>query len=102
MTTAKDLRDLNDNELGDVSYIVHIKSEANGAEVAKSTQQVRLEHGDNTLEAKIAIASPKLWNTWDRGGQPLYTASLEIVQSQVQKLAGLYAYQPHLHSTSSA
>jgi beta-mannosidase len=76
----------NDNEFGDVSYIVHIKSKENGAEVAKSTQQVRLEHGDNTLQAKIEIPSPKLWNTWDRGGQPLYTASLEIVQSQVQKL----------------
>jgi hypothetical protein len=71
----------NEGEAADVRYIVQVRSKDTEERVATSTQVVRLESGDNALETTVTIPSPRLWRTWDRGSQPLYEASLQLMRS---------------------
>ena len=54
--------------------------------MATSSHSVRLGSGKNALETTVTIPSPRLWTTWDRGTQPLYEASLQLVRSGSAKL----------------
>lgn len=76
----------NDGQSTSVDYIVHIRAADTKQEVAKSSRSMRLEHGANVLTETTTLATPKLWNTWDRGTQPLYEIVLEIAESHDIKL----------------
>jgi beta-mannosidase len=76
---------VNDGPPRDVSYAVHVRAPNNRKDVATATRTVKLVPGANRLEASVVVPSPQLWTTWDRGGQPLYEASLVLVQSRHMK-----------------
>jgi beta-mannosidase len=62
----------------DVELTVRLRSTADGAEAARVSRRVRLAAGESTLEAKLALADPRHWSTWDHGGPALYEAELSL------------------------
>jgi beta-mannosidase len=62
----------------DAEFRVRIREDGGGSLVAQSTSKVTLQTGTTPLDAQVAINSPRLWHTWDRGGAALYRAELEI------------------------
>ena len=62
----------------EVEFIAQIHSEPGGLEVARTSKTVRLAAGTTELAADLAVDSPRLWSTWDRGGPALYRADLEL------------------------
>jgi beta-mannosidase len=76
----------NDGPPRDVTYVARVRQQ-NGKEDVTRSHSVRLAHGANTLDATAVIRSPKLWTTWDRGDQPLYEATVELLQSRVVRLS---------------
>jgi beta-mannosidase len=77
----------NDGPPTDVDYVVHVRLHDTEKDAATNTRSVRLQEGANTLEQATVISTPKLWTTWDRGGQPLYEATAEIAHSGNAKLS---------------
>jgi beta-mannosidase len=79
---------INDGPPVNVDAVVHIRLKGSNEDrvtkkdVVTKSRLIHLEHGANTLEQTVLINSPKLWTTWDRGRQPLYQASLQVVSSQ--------------------
>jgi beta-mannosidase len=61
-------------------------------EVVSRSLSFSLAHGANTLETSAIIRSPELWTIWDRGAQPLYEATLELVQSRIAKLSSAVTF----------
>jgi beta-mannosidase len=76
----------NEGQPTSVDYIVHIRTADTKEEVATDLHVVKLEHGATVLSATTELRTPRLWNTWDRGSQPLYRAELEVAQSHNTKL----------------
>jgi len=77
---------VNDAQATDVEYVLHLRESDTRHEVATRSRSLKLAHGENALEDSVTLPSPRLWTTWDRGRQPLYEVSTEIVRAQVSKL----------------
>jgi beta-mannosidase len=77
----------NDGPPTDVDYVVHVRLHNTEKDAATNIRSVRLQEGANTLEQTAIMSTPKLWTTWDRGNQPLYKATVEIVHSGIAKLS---------------
>jgi beta-mannosidase len=71
----------------EAEFTAHILSEPGGFEVARTSKTVRLEAGTTELDAELAVDSPKLWSTWDRGGPALYRLDLDIREAGHTRLA---------------
>ena len=71
----------------DAELTARIRSEPDGREVARSSSTVHLEAGTTELRADLGVDSPRLWNTWDRGGPVLYTMELDVRQAGRSVLA---------------
>jgi beta-mannosidase len=72
----------NEAQEGNADYVLRIRLPGSGTVVATSYRPIRIAHGASTLQASAVLNSPKLWTTWDRGSQPLYEASFEVLQSK--------------------
>jgi beta-mannosidase len=77
----------NDGPPTDVDYVVHVRLHDTEKDEAINTRSFHLQEGANTLEQTAVISAPKLWTTWDRGGQPLYNATVVISNSGSTKLS---------------
>jgi len=75
---------INDGPPTDIDYVAHVRLEGTDKDAATNSRSVRLQEGANTLEQTAVIAVPQLWTTWDRGNQPLYEATVEIVHSSAK------------------
>jgi beta-mannosidase len=64
-----------------------IRVEPGGAEVARTSKRMTLRAGTSEFDASLAVASPRLWSTWDRGGPALYRLELEVRESGRTTLA---------------
>ena len=62
----------------EAEFTARIRSEPEGLEVAHASRTVQIKGGQTYLEASLAVVSPKLWSTWDRGGPALYRLELEL------------------------
>ena len=67
-----------DDERREAQLSVRILSAPDGTLVGKTRGTFRSQPGQNRLEASVAVPSPKLWSTWDRGVPSLYWAELEL------------------------
>ncbi|MCY3022725.1 MAG: beta-galactosidase [Planctomycetota bacterium] len=65
-------------EVGNAELVVRIEDQATGLTVVRAAKPLALAKGENRLDAALALASPRLWSTWDRGGPALYRAHLEL------------------------
>jgi beta-mannosidase len=69
---------LNSKDKMDVVIKCRIINEETGVEKAATEQPQAVESGKLTVEMKLFLQSPKLWNTWDRGESHLYKALIEL------------------------
>ena len=63
----------------DAEFVMRVLRDSGEAVVVERRVPVLLKDGANVLAAEANIASPALWNTWDRGGPELYRADLEVL-----------------------
>ncbi len=59
-------------------FTARILSEPDGIVVARTAKPVSLAAGTNQLATDLAVNSPRLWNTWDRGGPALYRLEVSL------------------------
>lgn len=71
----------------EVEFMARIRSVPSGLEVARTSKTVRLKAGTTEIDASLAVDSPKLWSTWDRGGPALYRLELGLRETDQTKLA---------------
>ncbi len=64
-----------------------IRTVPGGVEVARTSKTMTLKAGATELAADLAVDSPKLWSTWDRGGPALYRLELNLREAGETKLA---------------
>jgi len=65
-------------EVQGAEFAVRVEDEATCRIVAQAAEPISLARGENRLEMRLALSSPRLWSTWDRGGSALYRANLEL------------------------
>jgi len=75
-----------DNQPREAQFSLRVVSLPDESVVAKAAQRVSLRTGENRLALSVAVPSPKLWNTWDRGTPSLYRAELELRDGQTAPL----------------
>jgi beta-mannosidase len=71
----------------EAEFTARIRSEPSGIEVARTSKAMRLKAGTTDLQAALAVDSPTLWSTWDRGGPALYRLELALRESGQTTLA---------------
>ncbi|MGD0088768.1 MAG: glycoside hydrolase family 2 TIM barrel-domain containing protein [Planctomycetota bacterium] len=79
-------------EVPDAEAAIRIEDETTGRTAAQVQRAVSLAKGENRLEMGLALKSPRLWSTWDRGGPALYRAHLELKAGGKPLLAGDSAF----------
>ena len=75
-----------------VEFTARIRSEPEGLEIARTLKTVRLKAGITDLTTDLAVNSPRLWSTWDRGGPALYRLDLDLRSAGETSLASTTAF----------
>jgi beta-mannosidase len=71
----------------EVELTARIRSVPSGLEVAHTSSALKLKAGTTELAADLAVDSPKIWSTWDRGGPALYRLELSLREAGETRLA---------------